>query len=116
MQTIASVEALEDFGVLIDGERIRWGVSEKMIRALFSFATMEEPLCTYPADWWQHFKQRWFGVRLQKKFPIKYREVIAMHKFPELSPPDSVLGREFVHLQVVDMDKLQKAINGKRKE
>ena len=26
---------------------------------------------TYPADWWQHLKQRWFPAWAQKRWPVK---------------------------------------------
>jgi hypothetical protein len=26
----------------------------------------------YPADWWQHFKQRWFSTWATKRWPVKF--------------------------------------------
>jgi hypothetical protein len=26
----------------------------------------------YPADWWQHFKQRWFSQWLLRRYPVQY--------------------------------------------
>lgn len=30
---------------------------------------------SYPLDWWEHFKQRFFPFILLKHFPVKYKEV-----------------------------------------
>lgn len=29
----------------------------------------------YPADWWQHFKLRWFPKWLTRKYPVEYKTV-----------------------------------------
>ena len=43
---------------------------------------------TYPADWWQHFKQRWFPRWLKKRCPVK--ETVVTHNinalYPKLKP------------------------------
>jgi len=111
MKKIASVKAIDDFAIILGGDRIKWSYLEDtgrtMIRGIMRVATQEEPLCKYPADWWQHVKERWFRKWMLRRWPVKYEEVIAMHKFPELDPPAGVLGREFVHLEIVDSWKLQ---------
>ena len=65
-----------------------------LIREVYRLATYEELMAKYPADWKQAFKERWFPDWLLKWFPVKYREVIAKHKFPEF--PITKLGHEFV--------------------
>lgn len=44
---------------------------------------------TYPADWWQHFKQRWFPRWALNRWPVRLAEVTvhASELFPELKPP-----------------------------
>lgn len=43
-----------------------------------------------PADWWQHFKDRWFPHWLRKRFPVQYRtQTTTMHAaklFPHAKP------------------------------
>ena len=114
MWKLTTAFAISDFGVLMQGDRIKWDYLEhegqKVIRAMLQIATQEEELCSYPADWWAAFKLRWFPVWLLKRYPAKEVQVMAVHKFPELNPPESVLGREFVHLKTIDMDKVQKKL------
>lgn len=80
----------------------------KVIRAVLEFATQEEPIKEIPADWWQHFKLRWFPRWLKRWLPVQMKWVVAIHKWPELMMPS--LGREYVHLTVVDTDKLIKEL------
>lgn len=78
--------------------------SVELIRAVLDLACLEEPIQEIPADWWQHFKLRWFPKWLKRRFPVKMEWIAAIHKFPELDVPP--LGREYLHLRVVDSDKL----------
>ena len=71
-----------------------------VFRAVVVVATMEDPLMQIPADWWQGVKERWFPYWLKKRFPVRYAQIVAVHKFPELDVP-STLGKEFVHLEIV---------------
>ena len=43
---------------------------------------------TYPRDWWQYFKQRWFPVWLRKRYPVQYKsEKFEMGVlYPEFKP------------------------------
>ena len=96
------IDELED---VIDARMVRW---------LIDIATQEEPLFRHPTKlnckglWWEYVKARWFPDWLLRKFPVKEEEIIAVHKFPELNIPDQALGREFVHLRIVDPEELAK--------
>lgn len=35
-----------------------------------------------PADWWQHFKKRWFPFWALKKFPVKYKTIDIFRLYP----------------------------------
>ncbi len=113
--------ALDEFGIIVKPERITvqtwWDELglKRMFRALFTMATIEETIAEIPADWWHHFKQRWFSGRKWLRYcPIwlrvalkpKMMWVVAQHKFPELEVPNEVMGREFVHLKVVELPKV----------
>jgi hypothetical protein len=43
---------------------------------------------TYPEDWWQAFKERWFPDWLKEKYPIKYTKVVidVWELYPTLQP------------------------------
>ena len=84
------------------------GKLDEAVDLILNVATLEEPIQEIPADWFQHFKLRWFPRWLKRKFPAKMVWVVAIHKFPELQIPP--LGREYVHLKVVDQDKLMKEL------
>ncbi|WP_230677522.1 hypothetical protein, partial [Streptococcus pneumoniae] len=45
---------------------------------------------TYPSDWWQAFKERWFPMWARKKWPVKYTEekMQANAYHPDLAIPD----------------------------
>lgn len=111
VQQLAEVLAMGR-GTKIAGER--FDVEEKveatryLIALVLDIATQEEPMMRIPADWWQAFKERWYPQWLKKKSPVKYKEIVAVHRFPELEVPHEVLGREFVHLKIVDVDKMVK--------
>lgn len=113
MQQIAQVVALQTKGVVLQADRFKFDdhitrAGQHLIRLVLNIATQEEDLCRYPADWWQALKERWSPEWLKRKTPVKWTEVIAMHKYPELSVPDSVLGREFVNLKIVEAEELVK--------
>ena len=57
-----------------------------------------EETVSYPASWWQHFKEQYFPVWLKKKFPVRKRKVVVRLErwegyplcrrvFPEMGPP-----------------------------
>lgn len=97
------VEAALDHHIVVNPERIQVQATESAIKTLFYFATQEDLEAEFPADWWQAFKARWFPDILKRRFPVIKTRIIAVHKFPELNLPDSVLGREFVHLKLLDV-------------
>ncbi|HEU5276864.1 MAG TPA: hypothetical protein VFU97_24620 [Xanthobacteraceae bacterium] len=47
-----------------------------------------EHVVTFPTDWWQHFKQRWFPAWALKRWPVRLTEVraTASQLFPEIKP------------------------------
>lgn len=49
-----------------------------------------------PADWWQHFKERWAPRWWLRRWPVRYRTQVADVKavFPDYAPPPS-MGRSF---------------------
>ena len=115
------VQRLVDKGLIIEANRLKRqqhgdleDYDAQLIRHILDIATQEDPLYKHPTRqnsrgmWWEYLKARWFPDWLLRKFPIKYEEIIAVHKFPELSLPDSLLGREFVHLKIVELEDLGK--------
>jgi len=93
-------QILADNALLMEVDRFKRVADTRMVKWLVTIATQEEPLCRYPATWWDAFKEKW----LKRWFTVNYTEVIAVHKYPELSIPDQVLGREFVHLRIKEED------------
>ncbi len=65
------------------------------IRHIYRMAVKEELEAQYPSDWKQSFKERWFPKWLIKRYPIKYTQIIAKHKFPQWQRD---LGKEYVSL------------------
>lgn len=63
----------------------------------YHYLGKEEKLASYPRDWWQAVKQRWFPFWILRRWPVEYTQIIAIHKFPEAEIPS--LGKEFVHLE-----------------
>ncbi len=94
------------YGLAVNPERIHLFEIEGTIRAMFNVLTHEDMLAQVPADWWQHFKSRWFPAWLLRRSPPKYTEIMAIHVFPELAIPEQVLGREFVHLRIIKSENL----------
>ena len=104
--------ALSQGGIILAPERVRFEIIEHeaqdILRGVITYLTQEEPLCKYPANWWEAFKLRVFPRWLKRKTPaIKMTEVWAVHRFPELDPPESMVGREFISLHIVNQDKLE---------
>jgi len=105
------VERALDYGILLHPERLKVTVWDMInmdaigIRLLLDIATQKGDTWAIPADWWQHFKQRWFPRWLERRFPVRTKLIGALHKFPEIDLPP--MGREFVHLRVIDPWKLQ---------
>ena len=109
------IQKLVESGLNMDYHRFNQQVNEPMVQWLVKVLVQEETLAKYPSDWWQALKERWFKPWMLRRWPVRYTEVLAVHKFPELNPPDEVLGREFVTLKLVDEDKLAK-IGEEKKE
>ncbi len=84
-----------------------------VIKAVLTLATIEEPVAKAPATWQDHARDalysrlqrsrfswvRSLGLWLWVHCPVHWREIIAVHKFPELAVPEGI-GREFVHLAI----------------
>mgnify|MGYP001579721581 CR=1 FL=1 len=92
-----------DYALRVNPERLKIEEVADQLNLILHIATIEEPVSTIPATWWDWFKKRWFPLWVLRRFPIQYTEIIVAHKFPELSVPDQLLGHEFVHLTVRDM-------------
>lgn len=75
---------------LIDGELLSSmdvGLNKKfflekrardMVIRLRAYVMAEETnkqIIRYPADWWEAFKERWFGKWLKSKIGVKYKEI-----------------------------------------
>jgi len=43
----------------------------------------DEVAFSWPADWWQAFKERWFPRWLLKKYPVAYRTEVVARKLVE---------------------------------
>lgn len=84
------------------------GNLNEAVELLLDVATQEELIREIPRDWWQHLKQRWMPRWLQRRFPVKTAWIYAIYKYPELQVPS--LGRAYVHLVVIDSDKLIKEL------
>lgn len=55
--------------------------------------------CLHPADWWEHFKERWFPAWLLRRFPVRRCRVrLEAHAvYPGITLPKEVC-RSFVML------------------
>jgi hypothetical protein len=92
--------ALDEFGVIIPPQNFLLDEKVKgQVRLLLALATKEETIAEIPADWWQHFKERWFSERMLRRWPVRKLWVVAYHKYPELPIPD--IGREFVDVRII---------------
>lgn len=81
---------------------VTWGVPERLIQSMSWHALRDRSLqlmlltldrkvmghesesITYPADWWQAFKDRWLPAPLKKRFPVRMNSTVARELFPEL--------------------------------
>jgi len=100
-------------GVQINPERVTVSIEENhtgqlLGQAVVTILTQHDTLCRYPRGWFQAFKLQFYPERLLRWFPVKYTHVDAEYKFPEMNPPESVLGRQFVTLKIIDEDRLRK--------
>ena len=86
------------------------GKLDEAVELMLDIATQQESIMEIPADWFQHWKQRWLPRWLKRKYPVRMNWVYAITKFPELQVPQ--LGRSYLHLQVIDLDKLVKELEG----
>lgn len=50
---------------------------------------LDEVEHSYPADWWQAFKERWFPAWLLRRYPVKLKimRLTARAVYPEVSVP-----------------------------
>jgi hypothetical protein len=93
-----------DAGIQFEPERVQWDVVEEqgklVVQAIFHLITKEDVIegIPLPANRWELLKDYALPKFLKKRFPVKYKEIIAEHKFPEVDAP--VLGKEFVHLEI----------------
>jgi len=126
MNKAASFTALDEFGILFPDGRINWSYLEDkgqvVIMGVLDIACQEEPIHHHYGGklyninvWWQKFKAKHMPRWFIRRFPVNEVTIVAVHKFPELDPPASVLGREFVHLRTVDMWRVQDKLD-KEKE
>ena len=110
VQRLASAYAISKKAITIASERFISKVVDTndalMVKLLVDIATQEEELHEYPEDWWQAIKERWFPKWLLRRYPVKYAQVWAYHKFPELEVPN--LGKELINLKVFRYDELEK--------
>ena len=93
-----SPEFLEEFGELNTDNftfQTLHSFFKDMIRCVARVAVLEELLTSFPADWWQAFKARWFPIWLRGRFPVRVTEIRVRHKFPEYH---QLLGREYVEI------------------
>ena len=65
------------------------------LRHIYKMAVKEELEAQYPSDWWQAFKERWFPNWLLGRYPVRYTQIIAKHKFPHW---EKELGKERVQV------------------
>lgn len=113
VRRLGSEIALRYYGVRISPERFITEVltgrrGELLLRVLLHVATQDEELLKRPKTWWQMFKAQYFPKWLLRRFPVQMEEIWVTHKFPELEIPEYALGREFVHLRIINADALRK--------
>ncbi len=56
-------------------------------RVVFSFyGLMKKQTVELPANWWEHFKQRWYPAWILKRYPVKMKkyEFTCEQVFPEI--------------------------------
>ena len=109
VRRIAANLALEDYHLYVPEQM--FSVVQNGARLILNLATLETPIMDIPADWWQHTKDRWYPAWLKKKFPVRKVTITAEHKLPELNLPESLLGREFVHLKLLNERRLTRDVS-----
>lgn len=97
VQKIGCQLALSHHAAIIPPEN--WEVAEIQgtTWAILKVACQEEPIEEIPADWWQHFKLRWFPKWAKKKWPVRYEWVTAYHVFPEIPIPEGT--KEYIQMR-----------------
>lgn len=60
----------------------------------------------YPADWWQHFKERWFPAWLKRRFPVRYAtyQVKVKAVYPDFKPSFPVGDQRYITIAYVSDD------------
>jgi len=60
------------------------------VRGFVWAESLETIESSYPADWWEAFKERWFPAWLLKHYPVKHIEHILEAKalYPKMSVPE----------------------------
>lgn len=53
-----------------------------------------EETYSYPRDWWQAFKERWYPGFLKKQFPVKYRKVDKIIRHFHICPHLNIASKE----------------------
>ncbi len=59
--------------------RSAYDLSGELLYSIRTFILAEEMYrvdrtVSYPADWWQAFKQRWFPARMKRRWPVKMHD------------------------------------------
>ena len=98
----------------IDADRVEIdGAIDRVIRAIFHVATLEDEVFDYPENFltrlgakWQTFKEQKFPRWLKKRVPNVTNRVWAVSKFPELNLPREFQSSEFVHFRVIQSKKI----------
>jgi len=74
------VDLWQDFAF----DQLVWAVTSQ-----FAAQKIGESTVTYPADWWQAFKDRWFPGWALKRWPVKFRtfDMTAYQTYPEIKIP-----------------------------
>lgn len=119
LRQIGAMVAL-DKGIRLSPDRFKIEVlkneGQYILKVLVDLLTQEQEVMKIPANWWEGIKLRWFPQQLLARYPVKWDEIWAVHKFPELDTP--VLGREFVHLKLIKQEELDRLgeVNAEKKE
>lgn len=84
---------------LIDASNLRFHVEEEGRRLLLELTAhiaserLEE--ISYPSDWWQAFKERWFPKWAKAKWPVETTRYEARALYPRISMPEE---QHYIHL------------------
>ena len=73
-------------------QNFEWGCNDLAMQIRYKIAgkiTAEE-MATYPADWWEAFKDRWFSPWMKNRWPVRYKSVhiTARELYPKMALPD----------------------------